>query len=777
MPPLKKTSSEFNLRSAIDDIEEERLNEIKASTPRDGTVDSKENLDSLEHSVDKLFLGGSFCPEQDAFLEKTFKIGLDFHKHKTVRNAALKIPEHIGFTQPPVSGHSFDYLISEFESLAAESTRFNSPQFMGFPDSGNCASAVAAGILAPFINQNLINQEFCAPKATFLEMETIHWMRSLLGFPVLQQYENARQIGGCAVMGGVGANTTALLAAREKMDPGSLANGLSVAPRKVKILAPAGISHYSIRTSLGWLGLGENSIVPVKIDADFKMDLFDLENVIERERRQGNSIMAGVAYAGDSRTMSIDSLDKIADIFQKNKIWFHVDACHGMQLLFSHKYKYRLKGISKADSVTVDPHKVLWIPYTLSYILFKDLSALDAIATSSDLITKEKWSLGQTTPFVGSKAFNSFKLWAVMKSLGTQRIGDLIDQRIDLSYKIQDLVEKSLNLRLLNRSDINSTMFIWHDADNYLTKEDLNAINRAIKRTIQSAGEFYVHGFPIVCSDAAAPHAQTNAIDVLRIMNGNPRSTIQDARALLTHIEKIGGRLSSAFQRINSFCASDEKKKTVLKQLAEEAVSKFGDDIRDVIVYGSGAYEGKDLSSDLDVMVFLNNDLNIQRMRDFSITMQRLHVDHGLRIDEEVPYENKLVITSADLSASLRGEGFKWNGGRMIVPQVVKSSTFLSSPSIRYRLIVNILTSPTFGLFGESFEKESQDAFDLLVDGLIGDQWVDMKDDEIYAILLGQPPLNGEMFLGYKDTVHVRTRLVDLLNEKVQRRGGYEHAA
>ena len=102
------------------------------------------------------------------------------------------------------------------------------------------------------------------------------------------------------------------------------------------------------------------------------MNLDDLKEQIKKIKKSGGEILAVSAYAGDSRTMQNDNFEEIHKICESNNIWFHIDACHGSALLFSNKLKHKLKGIELADSVTLDPHKVLMVPYPNSIVLFKN---------------------------------------------------------------------------------------------------------------------------------------------------------------------------------------------------------------------------------------------------------------------------------------------------------------------------------------------------------------------------------------------------------------------
>lgn len=148
------------------------------------------------------------------------------------------------------------------------------------------------------------------------------------------------------------------------------------------------IEYYSIRSAMAWLSLGEQNVARVPVDEDLRMDLDALASIIDTQRALGKHILACVAYAGDSGSMRVDNLEAIAAVLAKKKVWFHVDACHGSQLAFSRTHKHKIKGIELADSVTIDPHKVLWVPNTCSFVLFKIPASLSNISTNSELILK-----------------------------------------------------------------------------------------------------------------------------------------------------------------------------------------------------------------------------------------------------------------------------------------------------------------------------------------------------------------------------------------------------
>jgi L-2,4-diaminobutyrate decarboxylase len=146
------------------------------------------------------------------------------------------------------------------------------------------------------------------------------------------------------------------------------------------------------------ISLGEENIIPVPVDANFHMDQEALRRIIDQERNLGNTIMTCVAYAGNPTSLKTDDLHGLAQKPQEQGIWFHVDACHGSQLAFLEQHRYKLRGIKKADSTTIDPQQTIQIPYDCSLVLFREPSTQVTLLTNSDSIPNAQWPLRGDQP-------------------------------------------------------------------------------------------------------------------------------------------------------------------------------------------------------------------------------------------------------------------------------------------------------------------------------------------------------------------------------------------
>lgn len=438
----------------------------------------------------------------------------------------------------PLEGKSIEDVNEEFKhNILKHCTNFSSSNFMGFPDSGNSVGAMIGSIYSELLQQNLINQSFCGPSATFSEIAVINWLRNVVGYHTTKGIRSVDDVGGIITPGGTSSNSIAMLLARENHRKNTMVDGVKY-PHRYKVIVPKGIGHYSIKSSLMWIGCGENVIeVPTN---NFKIDLEELKKVLIKEN--GN-IMAVVLYAGDSRTMTIDNLNDVYDIVKSidDRVWLHVDACHGFSLGFSEKLRHKIKGIELFDSISTDPHKVLCCPYVVSAILIKEPEKIKLISSVSDLITKEDFALGQTSPFIGSKHWMSLKLWYLIKNLGKNGIAEIIEKRCELAQYFSQKLTESGKFIILNDLGINSVMFMY--GNEYMELEDLNGLNDKIYDKLLFDGKYHVHHFPI--HDNKGVISKDKIVKPLRYMCGNPNTSRETIDEFVIYLVKICKEIES----------------------------------------------------------------------------------------------------------------------------------------------------------------------------------------------------------------------------------------
>lgn len=482
-----------------------------------------------------LVLNDQNIDESRNFLSRIINIGLRFKLQKQV-NARRATPEELKLKLvKPLSdkGVSVDGILDEFEdTILPYCTNFAAEKFMGFPDTGSSVAGIGGAVMTDLLQQNLINQSFCAPSATFVEVAVIQWLRDTVGYSVTDP-KNIWDVGGIITPGGTSSNTIAMMLARENHRPQTLELGMAD-PINFKIVVPRGIGHYSVKSAQRWLGCGNNLLeVPTN---DFRYDIAALHKVLTENK---GSVMAVIAYAGDSRTMTVDNLAEVARCVRSvdPAVWLHADACHGFSLGFSKTLKSKIAGIEEFDSISTDPHKVLAIPYTLSALLVKDPLVLKTITSTSDLIMQEEFAFGQIIPFVGSKPWSSLKLWFMMKNFGRDGLDELITMRHNTAKTFAQLVSDSPSFTLINNVDINAVAFMFTDTGADHSLSQINNINRAIHQRILQDGKYHLHQFSIADPGVLE---RGEIIYPLRFMSGNPNLTLADMEEVLSYVHRLG---------------------------------------------------------------------------------------------------------------------------------------------------------------------------------------------------------------------------------------------
>ncbi|MBB5786409.1 pyridoxal phosphate-dependent decarboxylase family protein [Jiangella mangrovi] len=474
-------------------------------------------------------------------LKSLIDLGMAFKDQEQIyaRRLAPTAIRDLVVTDLPDAATSLADLVAEFQhDLLPLCKNEASPQFLGFGDTGDDPAALAGSLLAMFTQQNLINQSFDSPSATFVEIAVLRWFRDLIGYasPPLPEVSTVWTAGGVVTTGGTMSNTIAMMLAREHRFPGTMQSGVTD-PGRCAVVVPRGIGHYSIRSSLAWIGCG-NAVIEVDTDG-FRYDLAGLRHALAEHR---DEIMAVVAYAGDSRTQTVENLRAVHDIVRSKApaAWLHADACWGFMATFSPTTRRLVDGIDLYDSVTVDPHKVMAVPYAVSALVTRDVEALRAISSHSDLIMQEDFAFGQVTPFVGSKPWSSLKLWMTMRAHGRHGLAALVERRFATMRDFVMAVDSRPRFLRLHNPDLTACAFLWLPPSTDLTAPDLNRINDVNKRIhgrLLADGEWYLHQFSIPDPGVLSLGEQLHP---LRFMSVNHRITTAQVQGVLDEVDCLG---------------------------------------------------------------------------------------------------------------------------------------------------------------------------------------------------------------------------------------------
>jgi aromatic-L-amino-acid decarboxylase len=188
------------------------------------------------------------------------------------------------------------------------------------------------------------------------------------------------------------------------------------------------------------LGLGRDNLRKIDTDARFHIRTDLLRAAVERDVAEGHTPVCVAGAAGATSTGVVDPLDELADLAREFKLWFHVDAAYGGGLALSEKHRARLRGIERADSVTVDPHKWFFVPFACGALLARGGGRVlrDAFDITPEYLSEDRGGADVEYDFfrygqLGTRRFNALKVWMALKHLGTRGYAEIVERQVDLA--------------------------------------------------------------------------------------------------------------------------------------------------------------------------------------------------------------------------------------------------------------------------------------------------------------------------------------------------------
>lgn len=335
---------------------------------------------------------------------------------------------------------------------------------------------------------------------------------------------------GVVTNGGTLANLTALLAARNTRYPGSFSRGVQAPPGRPAVITSED-AHYSIARSLGVMGLGSEQVLQAPVDPlSRKIDTARLSDFYFTSREQGFDIFALVASACSTPTGAIDDLDFLATFCAEHGIWLHVDAAHGGGFLLSPEFRPRFAGIDRADSVTWDAHKMMFVPALCTFVFFKDKKhsyqtfSQDAPYLFDPAMSDLDFESGLRT-FECTKGNLVLPLFAILCTIGTAGIARLLEGLARETRNFHQLLEDSVDFEALHVPETNILCFRYLPGG--VAQDQLDQIQDEVRARLLRQGDFYLTGTLL------------RGKRCLRVSVMNPLTTAADFQALLENIRGL----------------------------------------------------------------------------------------------------------------------------------------------------------------------------------------------------------------------------------------------
>ncbi|MBS1928084.1 MAG: aminotransferase class V-fold PLP-dependent enzyme [Chitinophagaceae bacterium] len=365
-------------------------------------------------------------------------------------------------------------ILKVFNQEVAESgIKAASGGHVGYIPGGGIYAAALGDFLAAVSNE-YAGVAYASPGAVAIENEVLNWLKEVFSFP--------KSAVGNLASGGSVSNLIALTAARDKF-------GVKNEKVTKSVIYLSTQAHHCIQKSLRIIGLEDVIIRYVDLDADFKINPQDLEFKIQADRAAGLHPFLVIASAGTTDVGAIDPLDEMAAIAKTNNLWFHVDAAYGGFFVLTSK-KELFNGIEKADSLVVDPHKGMFLPYGIGAVLIKDANAVlhanrYAANYMQDAVLEDlAIDPANVSPEL-TKHFRGLRFWLPLRLHGIEPFVACLEEKLLLTqYFREKLVE--LGFEVGPVPDL-SVSYFWYPAES-----KTNDFNKQLMQHIHEDGSVFL---------------------------------------------------------------------------------------------------------------------------------------------------------------------------------------------------------------------------------------------------------------------------------------------
>ncbi len=411
----------------------------------------------------------------------------------TPNESPSAVREALGLSGPlPDAGMDPSRLLSETARALFDHSLFNAhPKFFGYITAPPAPIGILGDFLASALNPN-VGAWMLSPAATEIEEQTVRWIAELIGFPAGG--------GGLLVSGGNMANVIGFLAARAAGTPWDVrAQGVAGGDgRKLTAYASAE-THTWIQKAADLAGLGTEAIRWIPCDAHLRMDVAVLRQAIEADVAAGHVPFIVVGTAGSVSTGAVDPLPEIAALCREKRIWFHVDGAYGGFAASTPDAPAALRGLAKADSVAVDPHKWLYAPLEAGCVLVRNPETLRAAFSYHPAYYHFE---ERATNFVdyglqNSRGFRALKVWLALRHVGAAGYRQMIADDMRLSKMMAAAVARCPELELVTQ-ELSITTFRYVPLDlrprlgEDAVERYLNDLNKELLDVVQRGGEAFV---------------------------------------------------------------------------------------------------------------------------------------------------------------------------------------------------------------------------------------------------------------------------------------------
>jgi aromatic-L-amino-acid decarboxylase len=380
----------------------------------------------------------------------------------------------------------FDLL---FERVIPKSFNTAGPGYLAYIPGGGLPHSAVADLIADSTNR-YVGVFAAAPAVAQLEANVVQWFCEIVGFP--------KGAGGVLTSGGSLSNFSALVTARRQLLPENFLGGIVYASEQ---------THHSIQKAAMLAGFPASAVRAVPSDGAFRLRVDELERAIAEDRATGKTPFAIVGNAGTTNTGAVDDLSALADLARKEGLWFHVDGAYGGFFALTERGRRVMAGMERADSIALDPHKGLFLPYGTGALLVRDVGALrrahevmadylpekqeGATSPDADDLSPELSDFHLLSPEL-SRAWRGLRVWLPIKMNGIEPFRRNLDEKLNLAEWAAQELKKLDGIEILAEPQLSIVAFrLVRPA---LDAKRLNDLNRDLMNRVNRRKRIYMSG-------------------------------------------------------------------------------------------------------------------------------------------------------------------------------------------------------------------------------------------------------------------------------------------
>ncbi len=383
----------------------------------------------------------------------------------------------------PEAGTDYAQLVTRLvRRVVPRSFNSASPGYLGYIPGGGLLHSAVADLIANAVNR-YVGVWVAAPGLAQLESNVVRWFAELVG------YGGDPAPGGLLTSGGSMSNLIAIVTARENLLGEDFSRG---------VIYVSDQAHHSVAKAARFAGFRRDQLAILPTDAEFRLDVGALAERIEADARAGKAPCLIVASAGTTNTGAIDDLPRLADLAARHALWLHVDAAYGGFFALTERGKRALIGLERADSIALDPHKSLFLPYGTGALVVRsaerlrrahamEASYLPPMQRDDDFI--DFCDLGPEL----SRDFRGLRVWLPLKMHGAGVFRAALDEKLDLAARACEAVRAMPHVEIVAEPQLSLFAFRVGPTRG-VTGKALDALNRRVQKRVNGRQRVFLTG-------------------------------------------------------------------------------------------------------------------------------------------------------------------------------------------------------------------------------------------------------------------------------------------